>query len=259
MPDFITRDDQLLHVSFTPGHSEKRAVVFSNSLGTDFRIWDGVLPLLPEGTPVLRLDKRGHGLSGMGPVTIQALADDTAFAMDHFGVSDAVVCGVSVGGLIAQALAGSRSDLTSALVLSNTGLKIGTDEIWNPRIETARNEGLEPMADATMERWFSPDFHANKAAEMAGYRTMLVRVSGEGYARVSEAIRDCDLTSLAASIAVPTTCVAGEFDGATTPALVKALADAIPGAVYDEIAGVGHLPCIEAPQRVAAAINAHLG
>ncbi|KNG92161.1 3-oxoadipate enol-lactonase [Pseudaestuariivita atlantica] len=255
MPTFFDHAGCVLHYAFTPG--EGRPVVFANSLGTDFRIWDDVVAALP-GRPILRVDKRGHGLSGAGETTIPVLAEDMAALMDHFGLSDALVCGVSVGGLIAQQLGHARPDLAAKLVLMDTGMKIGTDEIWNERIAIAEDGGTEAMADAVMERWFSPAFHADRATDLAGYHAMLCSISDAGYAAVSRAIRDCDLRQQSPGLKQPTTVLVGSIDQATPPALNRELADAIPGARYVEADGAGHLPCIETPEVVVAEIEALL-
>lgn len=250
--EFLTIDGRSLHCAYRPGTGQP--VVFANSLGTDFRIWDGVAALLPTDRPLLMIDKRGHGLSSLGPVTIKALAQDMAAAMDHFGLSAAVACGVSVGGLIMQSLAVQRPDLVAAAVLCCTGLKIGDDATWAPRIDAARSTGIAPMKDPVLERWFSPGFRASRSGDLEGYGNMLTRTDAESYARVCEAIRDCDLRADAARITQPAVCIAGSDDMATPPALVQALAAALPNARCLEIPDCGHLPCIEAPQTIAEAI-----
>jgi 3-oxoadipate enol-lactonase len=113
------------------GDPEGVPVVFSNSLGTDFRVWAALLPLLPAGLRLIRYDSRGHGLSdGGGRFSIADLADDLAGVLDHLGVERAVVCGLSVGGLIAQDLAARRPDLVRALILCDTAARIGSaDEV----------------------------------------------------------------------------------------------------------------------------------
>ncbi|SEP12271.1 3-oxoadipate enol-lactonase [Salinihabitans flavidus] len=259
MRDFVETDGRVLHVDFRAGARGRRAVVFANSLGTDLRIWDAVVAALPAETPVLRLDKRGHGLSDMGPVTISGLANDTGAAIDRFGISDALVCGVSVGGMVAQSLAVARPDLVAGLILSNTGLAIGTPEIWTPRIETVRDAGMEPIADAVLERWFSARFMETETETVRGYRNMLIRCPSEGYARTCEAIRDTDLTAQAARITQPAICVAGGADLATPPALVTALCEALPRAEFHLLEDAGHLPCIESPDHIAALIADMLG
>jgi len=253
MPEFLEIDGRVLHVAFRAGQG--RPVVFSNSLGTDLRIWDGVVAALPEGTPVLRMDKRGHGLSEGTADTIEAFAGDAAAVMGRYGISGAVVCGVSIGGLVAQGLALARPDLVSALLLSTTGLRIGTPRSWQDRMEAVRAGGLDAVADGMMERWFSPAFRRAQPAVVAGYRTMLARQSPGGYLAACAALRDADFTEAAPRIGQPALCLAGETDIATPPETLRALADALPRGRYREIAGVGHLPCIEAPEAVSAALT----
>ena len=253
MPDFVQIDDTVLHYDHRPGRG--RPVVFLNSLGTDFRIWDAVMARLPGDLAVLRMDKRGHGLSRGDPADMGRYAADVAGLMDAQKLSGALVCGVSVGGMIAQELALSRPDLVAGLILSNTGARIGDDATWNDRLDALDTHGLDAMADAVLERWFSPGFRADRVAELAGYRAMLTRTPADGYGTCCRAICDTDLRDRVGGIAVPTICLAGGADLATPPDLVADLAGRIPGADYREIAGAGHLPCIETPEAVAQALR----
>ena len=168
------------------------------------------------------------------------------------GLSGAIVCGVSVGGLVAQALAAARPDLVAGMVLSNTGTRIGTREGWDARIEAVRADGIEPIADRIMAMWFAPSWAAAHPEALAGWRAMLARTPAAGYAAVCEAIRDADLTEATARLRLPALCIAGSADGSTPPDVVQALARRLPGARYACLDDVGHLPCIEAPERFAA-------
>ena len=78
-------------------------LVFVNSLGSDLRIWDGVIPYFAEDFPIVRYDKRGHGLSDCppGPYTLRDHTTDLAGLLTQVGVSSAILVGVSVGGMIA--------------------------------------------------------------------------------------------------------------------------------------------------------------
>jgi 3-oxoadipate enol-lactonase len=129
--------------------------------------------------------------------------------------------------------------------LSNTAAKIGTDEMWQTRIDTVAKQGMRAITDSTMQRWFAPSFQQN--SQLAKWRNMLERTPADGYIATSRAISCADYTANAPRITVPTLMIAGEHDGATPPALVKATADLIPNAHYIEIAGAGHLPCAERP------------
>ena len=244
-----------LHHATSAGRAGGRGVVFVNSLGTDLRIWGGVIARLPPGTPWLAWDKRGHGLSDDALVDMDAHVGDLVDLMDVLGLGASVICGVSVGGMIAQGLAARRPDLTAALLLSNTGCRIGEAADWDARIEAVREGGIASLADAILERWFSPAFREARPEMVAGCRNMLVRTSPEGYAGTCAAIRDTDLSAAAPRLSLPVACLAGEDDRATPPAVVADMAARIPGATLRTLPRTGHLPCIEAPEAVAAALG----
>lgn len=235
-------------------------IVFSNSLGTDLRIWDHVVERLAGRYRMLRYDKRGHGLSEAppGPYSLVDHVEDLAALMAYLSLDRAAVVGLSVGGLIAQGLAARHPDMVAALVLSNTAHKIGTEAVWNDRIATVQNEGIAAIADMVMERWFTPQFRSPENADFAGYTAMLVRSSASGYAATCAAIRDADLTESTAALTVPTLCIVGDRDGSTPPDLVRSMASLIKGSQFRVIADAGHIPCVEQPDEVADLIATFL-
>ena len=241
-----------LHYRHDPAPAGRPTVVFSNSLGTDFRIWQAVIDALGPGYGYLLYDKRGHGLSDLGetPYTIATHAGDLAGLMDALGLRGAVICGLSVGGMIAQHLAAVRPDLTRALVLCDTAHRIGTPEMWQARLESLRRGGIAAVADGVLERWFTPPFRSGDAA-FPGCRNMLLRQPAEGYIATCEALRDADLTATTARLALPVLCVAGDQDGSTPPEVVRSMADLIAGSRFHVIEGCGHIPCVEQPARLA--------
>ncbi|MPZ11872.1 MAG: 3-oxoadipate enol-lactonase [Kiloniellaceae bacterium] len=255
--DFRTLNGIVLHVQDL-GPADRPALVFSNSLGTDFRIWDDVVARLAERFRIVLYDKRGHGLSEIDkpPYSIAEHVGDLAALLDEFAIESALVCGISVGGLIAQGLYASRPELVSGLILCDTAHKIGTAELWNTRIAAIEKGGIASIAEAILERWFSRALRDNDPTALAGWRAMLTRTPQAGYLGTCAAIRDADFTDEAARIAVPTLCIVGAEDGATPPELVRQTAELIPGARCEVIAGAGHLPCIEQPAAVAALIEA---
>lgn len=231
---------------------EGPAVVFANSLGTDLRLWDAVLPLLP-GFRAIRFDKRGHGLSSRGPDEgIAGFAEDAAALIEAVAGGPVVFVGLSIGGMIGQALAARRPDLVRALVLSNTAAKMGTPEAWQARIAAVEAGGIEAIGDAVMERWFAPAFRATP--EMEPWRTMLVRTDAQGYCAACGAIAGADLTDTTARLTLPVLAIAGEWDGASPPDLVRGTAGLIAGAAFHTLPGAGHLPCVETPEAWAALV-----
>ncbi len=241
-----------LHVDarLVPG---RPVLVLVNSLGTDLRIWDEVVGALGTSCGTVRYDKRGHGLSASGepPYRLDDHVDDLAGLLDALAVEKAVVCGLSVGGMIALSLADRRPDLVSGLVLCDTAHRIGSPDQWNPRIDAVLAGGVEAIAESVLERWFTPSFRHSFPQRCSGYRRMLTSTPPGGYAGTCAAIRDADLSDAAGRIAVPTLCLVGDQDVATPPVLVRSLAERIGGAAFATIADAGHLPCIEQAERLA--------
>ena len=242
------------------GDFDGAPVVFANSLGTDLRVWDRLLPLLPAGLRVLRYDMRGHGLSDApeGDYFMGDLVADAAGLMEALGFRDAIFVGLSIGGVVAQGLAAERPDLVRAAVLSNTAAKIGTEATWRDRIETVRAEGIEAIADGVLEKWFTRAFRAERAEELAGWRHMLTRTPLDGYCGCCAALAGTDLRESTAGLRQPVLAVAGSDDGSTPPDLVRETAESIVGARFEIIRGAGHIPCVEAPEALARVIGEFL-
>lgn len=256
---FVQANGLAFHVADSGGR-ERPAIVFSNSLGSDFRIWQEVADRLAERYRILLYDKRGHGLSDAppGPYTIDDHTDDLLALFDHFGIANAAVVGVSVGGMIAQRLAARAPQRVKALILCSTATKIGTAESWAARAEAIRAGDIASIADAILVNWFTPGFRRDRTADYAGWRNMLARMPVEGYIATCAALRDADLHTDAGRIAAPTLCVAGAHDGSTPPDLVRATADLIPGARFTVIEGAAHIPSVEASDVLAGLIENHL-
>ena len=233
------------------GPEDGAPVVFVNSLGTDLRLWDPIMSLLPQGLRIIRFDKRGHGLSTCpsGPYSMGALISDTEKLLDFLEVKACVFVGLSIGGMIAQGLAVKRLDLIRAMVLSNTAAKIGNPTMWNERIAAVKNGGIESLADAVMERWFSPSFRQTPEIEL--WRNMLVRQPDDGYAGCSAAISGTDFYTPTSGLRLPCLGIAGSEDGSTPPDLVRETTDLIPGSKFHLIRKAGHLPCVEQPEEYA--------
>jgi 3-oxoadipate enol-lactonase len=257
---FAKLNNVTLHHQLISGPAEKPVLVFVNSLGTDFRIWRDVIVALAGQYPILTYDKRGHGLSDLGstPYSIQDHVDDLAALLDHLKVRQAIICGLSVGGMIALGLHESRPDLVKALVLCDTAHKIGNADGWNVRIKAVEDQGLVSIADSVMERWFTPEFRKASNPAYPGYVNMLIRQPAEGYAATCAALRDADMTNAARMITVPTLCLVGDQDGSTPPDLVRSMADLIAESEFMVIDGSGHIPCVEQPERFIATIRLFL-
>ena len=242
--------NKVVHYYTVEGAHDAPVLVFSNSLGSDHRIWDAVLPYLRDKFRIIRYDQRGHGLSDAtpAPYAISDLIDDLAGLLDRLNIDNAFVCGLSVGGMIAQGLAANYPHRARALVLCDTAMQIGPANIWNERIAVIQKDGISALTDPIMERWFTRAFREGRVTEFSGYINMLERTPVEGYIGTCCAIRDADLREAAGAIRQPTLVLCGDQDLATPPALVRELAEAVSGAAYSLIEDAAHISCVEQPE-----------
>jgi 3-oxoadipate enol-lactonase len=236
------------------GPPDAPRVVFLNSLGTDCRIWDDLILGLGGRIRSLRYDERGQGLtqSPDGPYTIIEHANDLAGLLDSLRWGPAILCGLSIGGMIAMAAAVRRPDLVQGLVLADTADLIGPREFWDTRISQVRADGLEPLAETVMERWFGSSYRREQPVAVRGWTALLARAPVNGYLGSCAALRDADLGGLLGNIRVPAVCICGSEDQSTPTSAVRRLAERLPDATYREIAGAGHLAPVERPDEFAS-------
>ncbi len=240
-------------------------VLLANSLGTTAHMWDAQIDALSAARRVLRYDMRGHGLTTSGPrdaergTTIARLADDAAALLDALHIERAAFVGLSIGGMIGQRFAAEHAGRVEALALCATAGRIGTPESWNARIALVEGEGLAPIVEPGMERWFSPRTRRERPDLVRGFATMLGRTPPLGYAAACKAVRDGDLRADAARIACRTLVVAGADDPVTTPDDARALAAAVAGAELLVLSDAAHMLCAERPEAFNAALLAFLG
>lgn len=240
------------------GPTDGRPVVLANSLGTDMRVWDALIPHLPDGLRLIRFDKRGHGLSDCpeGPYALGELVGDALAVLDHFELAEVTWVGLSIGGLIGQGIAARDPSRLRSLCLMDTAAKIGTSQMWQDRIAALQRDGMEAMVDAILERWFAKSFRADPM-RLAPWRNMLLRTPLDGYVGCCHAIAGADYTDAAAGFGKPVMAMVGVEDGSTTPDIVKATADLF-GAPCHAIEDAAHIPCVEKPAEVAALLAAFL-
>lgn len=240
------------------GPKDGPAVVFANSLGTSTVMWDHMVPHLPDGLRLIRYDKRGHGLTDVPPppYAMGALVRDAEALIDHLGLTRVVFVGLSIGGLIAQGLAAKRPDLVKALVLSNTGAKIGTREIWEDRIQTTRKLGMAQVAPQILKRWFNhkmPD-----PLVMQDCVDHLTTMTTDGYTGCAAAIQGTDFITPTSGLQVPALGIAGGRDVATPADMVREVCDLIHGSTFKVIPNAGHIPPLDHPERYAAILTEFL-
>lgn len=235
-----------MHYELT-GDQSLPVIVFSNSLGTNLRLWDAQAGNL-SGFRVLRYDSRGHGQTAVTPgeYTIEMLGRDVIDLLDFLNIPTATFCGLSLGGITGLWLGVHAPHRINKLVLANTAAKIGTADIWNQRIREVASDGIASIADGVLSRWLTEPFRKEHPDRAAWLKEMLLATSNAGYASACAAVRDVDLRAQVKQIKVPTHLIAGSADIVTPVADAKFLRDNIPGASLT-VLPAAHLSNVEAP------------
>ncbi|RON01702.1 3-oxoadipate enol-lactonase [Pseudomonas brassicacearum] len=241
-------DGELNYQLDGPEHAP--VLVLSNSLGTDLHMWDVQIPALTEHFRVLRFDTRGHGRSLVtpGPYSIEQLGRDVLALLDALKIERAHFCGLSMGGLIGQWLGINAGERLHKLVVCNTAAKIGDPSGWNSRIETVLRDGPAAMValrDASIARWFTPDFAQANPAVAKQITDMLAATSPQGYAANCAAVRDADFREQLSLINVPSLVIAGTEDAVTPPSGGHFIQEQVKGAEYAEFYAA-HLSNVQA-------------
>ncbi len=257
--NFVRMNDEVFHYLYAVGPEKAPLIVFLHSLGCDLRIWDHVAVGLKDTYSVLRYDLRGHGLSGLGtpPYSIKDHCKDLRNMIERFHIPETrlILCGLSIGGQIVMEYALSTYCKANGIMLCDTAAKIGSSKRYQERIQQIRTNGMEDFAGAQLERWFSKAYSEKYPEVVKGMYTMLTRQSIEGYIGSCIALKESDYNGLVRQIVVPAMCLTGSNDLSTTPQMVSGLAEQIPGALYYEVDGSGHLPCIETPESFLKAFH----
>jgi 3-oxoadipate enol-lactonase len=241
------------------GPDRAPTLVLANSLATTLELWDDNVAALASRYWILRYDQRGHGRSPVptGPYRVEDLAEDALELLDELGLERVSFCGLSLGGAVGIALALRAPERLERLILCCTSAQFAPPEKWVERARTARGEGLEPLVDATLERWFTPAFRAARPEAVARLRDQFLATPREGYAACCDALAAWDAREQIASIAVPTLAIAAADDPSTPPEHLEAIAAAIPGTELIVVPDAAHIVNIAQPEAFASAILSH--
>jgi len=231
-------------------------VLLMHAVGMDSTFLEPLAAILSKDFTVLTVDLRGHGKSAYEPATnLSEYADDVHTLLTRLKFAPCGVAGFAMGGLVTQALAVKYPQDVRAAVIANVNHQ-QTKESYAAligRAEAARKDGMAPILDVTMERWFNAPFRA-KGGD-APVRARLLSNDIRCWCDAFTAMANVDTAEKLKSLTMPVMCLAGGDDRSTPPPVVKAMADVIPGSRYAELANGPHMMFYEMPQEVAVIIG----
>ena len=224
-------------------------VMFAHSLGSDLSIWEAQKSTLAGRHTVLTYDLRGHGQTEATPgaYSFDLLAADALTLLDALQIEKVSFVGISLGGMIGQALALAAPERLEKLVLADTTCRYPPEvqATWPERIRQIEANGLEPLVTPTLERWFTAPYRAAHPELMTHIGNLIRTTPVAGYAGCCHAIAQLDFHTALQTLAVPALVMVGEQDPGTPPAMARELAAAIPRARMELIPGAAHLSNVE--------------
>lgn len=238
------------------GGDHQPVLILSHSLGQDHGQWDPQIPDLARYFRVLRYDLRGHGAtdSPQQDATIERLGRDVLGMADALGMERFAFCGLSIGGMIGQWLAGSAPERLTHLVLANTSAHFPDPSLMEARRRKVLEAGMPAIRDMVMQRFFSADALAARPPHVVSSERVLLATDPKGYAACAAAVRDLDTRSLLLKIKAPVLIISGDHDVSTPWAgHGDAIAAAIPHARAVHLPAA-HLSNLARPRSFTAAL-----
>jgi 3-oxoadipate enol-lactonase len=240
------------------GPVDAPVVTLSHSLAATLAMWEPQARALAGRYRVLAYDTRGHGGTDApaGAYSLEQLADDAKALLGALGIPRTHWVGLSMGGMIGQTLALRAPALFRSLVLCDTSSRVPPEArpTWVERIRTAETQGMEPLVEPTIGRWFTAPFRESGKATVDRVRTMIRTTDPRGYAGCCHAIAALDLTDRLSAIGLPTLVIVGEEDQGTPVAASRTIQERIKGAELVILKSAAHLSNLEQPEPFTRAL-----
>lgn len=224
-------------------------LTMSHSLACDLHMWDPQMPVLTRKFKVLRFDTRGHGQSSApaGEYTLDQLADDVKGLLDSLGIRQTHWAGLSMGGMIGQAFALKYPGVFQSMVLADTTSRRPPNAVamWGERIKVAHEQGMAPLVESTLARWFTEPYRNARKDVMERIGNGIRATPVNGFAGCCHAIAKVDYLDRLQELKIPALVIVGEHDHGTPPEAAKLIHQHLAGSEFKVIASAAHLSNIE--------------
>jgi len=238
------------------GNTELPKIVFSNSLGTDSRMWNPQIEMLKDKFCLIRYDTRGHGNSSPveGPYSFEMLENDVITILDNLKIDKAHFIGLSIGGMTSLGLALKHQNRFNKIICCAARADNPPPFVdsWNQRISVIEEKGTDGVVDGSLDRWYSKEFKDNsKNNDIINLSKDMIRgTSSNGYIGCAHALKTLNYLKDLSTINREMLFIAGEKDMGAPALAMEEMSHLTPNSKYVCIPGAAHILNIEAPEIV---------
>ncbi|MCC6212085.1 MAG: 3-oxoadipate enol-lactonase [Burkholderiales bacterium] len=233
-------------------------LVLSHSLACSVRMWDPQIAALKDKYRMLAYDTRGHGgtEATKGEYSLEMLADDLHELLKTLEIGTPHFCGLSMGGMIGQTFALKYPGIFRTLTLADTTSRYPAEAapVWADRIKTVEAQGMAPLAQPTLERWFTEPFRKSRPEVVDGVRKLILATPPAGYIGCCHAIPRINLSARLQEIRCPILVIVGADDPGTPPAMAQEIHANAPGSKLVVLPQAAHLANLEQPEAFTRAL-----
>lgn len=226
-------------------------LVFIHGFPFDHTMWDAQMMALPQEYRAISFDIRGHGSSDLaeGQYSIEFFVDDFIGLLDHLGIKQAAVCGLSMGGYVALRAAERHPERIKALVLCDTRSEADSNEAKIKRaqqVKAVKTAGVKAFAEGFVKAVFAPDTFSRSPQVVQKIQKIIEKNSPIGICGTLLALAArTDTTPALPAIKVPTLILVGEHDTLTPPSASRAMQEKIRGSELHIIPNAAHMSNLE--------------
>jgi 3-oxoadipate enol-lactonase len=249
---------------YDEGPPDGQPIIFIHGFPFNKSMWNAQVQAFESTHRVLAYDVRGHDGSSAGTaeLSLEQFGDDLIAFMEALSVTDAVICGLSMGGYIALNVLGRDQGRFRALVLCDTQCKADAPEAREKRIKTIasiRLSGLSKYADESVANLFAPITHSNKPEVVSFIKDTILRTNADTICKTLQALADRKETcGNLSQTKLPVLIMVGQEDKVTPPELAMQMHQLAPNSQLETISAAGHLSNLENPEAFNATLKAFL-
>jgi 3-oxoadipate enol-lactonase len=253
------------------GNPDGPPVLLVHAFPTSHALWEHQIAALGKRYRLIRPDLRGFGQSPVPepPYSMEAFAGDLAALLDRLELDRVNYVGISMGGMIGQVFTLAYPDRVQSLALCMTTSAIPEDtppegdpayyicrRLFGRAADRAETEGMEPIVAMCLDRWFTPAFQSNPAAQRVG--EIVRRNTPTGYRGGVDAMNDFDVTARLGEINGPTLVMPAALDQGTPVSCSETIAARLPDARLEVVDNARHIAIVEQPEACNRHLLAHL-